>query len=158
MPKLKLSDWASISEIIASVVIVLSLIYLAFELNQNTKALQQGSYQSTMDRLGSFEMVLASQEDLADIYSRAENNPSQVSPMEWFRYSHFMMPRFGEWEYLYLSRQEDAISEIQWSAFEAYFLEMACKPGNVYFWNENRLAWSPAFKDYVELQALAGCK
>ena len=45
MSNLKLADWASIAEILTSVVVVVSLIYVGFELNQNTIAIQQSSHQ-----------------------------------------------------------------------------------------------------------------
>jgi hypothetical protein len=157
MRKLKLSEWASISEIIASVVIVVSLVYVGFELNQNTQALQQGSYQSVLDRLAQSQMALALDEDLLNIVAIAEISPTELSAIAWRRFSHYVLPHFGEWEYLYLSKKDNAISDPQWLAFEPYFLGIFCKPGYRRFWNENRHAYSEEFIGYIETEVSPGC-
>lgn len=158
MKKYSLSDWASISEITASIVIVISLVYVGYELKQNTKALQQGSYQSVMDRMLPLELALSTDPMLAGIYLQADVDPFELSPIDWYRYTRFSYPRFGEFEHLYLSHNTGSISEMQWSAFEPYFVDLACKPGPKRFWSENRHAWSAEFVDYMENVVHPGCE
>ncbi len=64
MAKLKLSEWASIAEIFASFVVIASLAYIGLEINQNTKALQQASYQSILSVISDADMEIASNADL----------------------------------------------------------------------------------------------
>jgi hypothetical protein len=47
--KRSLQDWASIAEIIGAIAIVISLAYVAFEISENTKALQATTRQSLSD-------------------------------------------------------------------------------------------------------------
>jgi hypothetical protein len=46
MRKFSLQDWASIAEIFGAAAIVISLIYVAYEIRENTKALQVASRQA----------------------------------------------------------------------------------------------------------------
>ena len=157
MPQFKLSDWADLSEIAASIVVVLSLVYLAFEVNLNTKAMQHASYQTTIDQLSNADSLLAVNEDLHRIVTTANDAPSDVSSEEWSRYEYYQFPRFGIWEYMYLARQEDMLSDIQWLALDPYFRVMACTPGGVRFWKDNPAVWSDSFRGYVNSDVLPSC-
>ncbi len=158
MQKLKLSEWASVAEIVASVVIIASLAYVGLELNQNTQALQQQSYQSTMGLLAGGDMTLATNEDLLRIVVVAETSPSDVSAEEWLRFTHFVYPRIATWEFLYLAKQENSLSEIQWGAFEPYFVGFSCKRGYMRFWEENQSAFAQAFRVYLDTKVFPECR
>jgi hypothetical protein len=57
--KRSLQDWASIAEIIGAVAIVMSLIYVAYEVRENTRALQATSRQALGDQdLAYFQTLL----------------------------------------------------------------------------------------------------
>ena len=58
--------------------IIASLGYVGLELNQNTTAIQQSSYQATLDMLTEGDYLLASDEDLNRIVLTAERDPSQL--------------------------------------------------------------------------------
>ena len=46
--------------------------------------------------------------------------PDDVSDEEWSRYQYYQFPRYGIWEYMYLARKEDMLSDIQWLALDPY--------------------------------------
>ena len=157
MPKLKLSEWANVSEIVASIVIVASLAYIGMELNQNTQALQTDSYQTMTGILIELDVAQALSEDLNRIIMLAEASPSDISAEEWERFTHIAFARFGLWEYLLLSYQDDSISGAQWAAFEPYLRGYACKRGYKRFWEEKQFAFSIPFKEYFGSEVLPTC-
>ena len=157
MAKFKLSDWAHISEIAASIVVVLSLIYVGLEVNQNTVALQQASYQSVQDGLQELDITLITNPDLLRIVTTAKASPSELSPEEWLTFTHYAYPMTAIWEYLYLAKQEQAISDFQWTAFDPYFLSFACQLGYRRFWEENRRGFSVAFGKYFDSRLKSNC-
>ena len=157
MSKLKLSEWAYVAEILTSVVVIVSLAYVGLEVNQNTQALQNASHLSVNKLLQDGDIALATNEDLHRIVMVANKSPSDVSAEEWSRYTHYMLPRIGIWEYLYLAKQEEAISDNQWLAFEPYYLGLVCNRGNARFWEEKQSAYAPAFRAYLETEVLPEC-
>ncbi len=157
MIKLKLNEWASIGEIITSLAVVASLVYVAFEIKQNTDSLQQSSYQSVLDRLSSHDMMVAADKDLHRIVSSAENPDIELSEEDWSRFEHFAFPKMGEWEYMFLASEANAISQIQWTAFEPYFTQLYCQPGYQKFWKNNRFAFAAAFQTYVDSITQSRC-
>ncbi len=157
MSKLKLSEWANIAEIVASFVIVASIVYIGMELNQNTQALQTKSYQTMTGFLIELDIAQASSEDLNRIIMQAEVSPYNISAEEWERFTHIAIARYGLWEYLFLSYQDDSISDAQWAAFEPFLRGLACKSGYKRFWKEQQLAFSIPFKEYIGSEVLPMC-
>ena len=150
MNKKKLADWASIAEILTSVVVVVSLVYVGFELNQNTTAIQLSSHQGVIDRFSQADMMIASDKELHRIIASGERDPSSLSEEEWSRFSRYALPRIGDWEFLFLAERDNAISTVQWNAFERYFHHIACMSGYRKFWEENRISYAQVFQDNVD--------
>jgi len=157
MQNLKLSEWANVAEIIASIVIVASLAYIGMEVNQNTQAIQTESYQTMTGLLIDLDVAQASSEDLNRIMMLAAASPSDASAEEWERFTHIAFARYGLWEYLFLSYRDDSISEAQWSAFEPFLRGFACRPGYKRFWAERFSAFSVTFTKYFESDVLSAC-
>lgn len=155
--KLKLSEWANVAEIIASFVIVVSLAYVGLELNQNTTALQMSSYQDTLSKLISLDLAVAQSSELHKIVSVGKATPDALTEEEWSRFTHFIYPRLGIWEYLFLSRDLGGVSNSQWQAFEPYFVNLSCSPGYVRFFRENEESYAGEFGDYLDNQVLSKC-
>jgi len=148
--KLSLSEWASVAEIVAAIVIILSLGYVGLELNQNTNATQQSSYQATLDTLTEGDYLLASNQELNKIVSTAETTPSELNDDEWSRFTRFAMPRIGSWEYMFLARQTNSISESHWMAFNPYFEYLICTAGYKRYFQENTYQYNLEFSQYVQ--------
>lgn len=157
MKKFNLSEWASIAEIIASIVIVISLAYVGMELNQNTTSMQQSSYQSTLGMLTEGDLLLASDNELNKIVTTAENDPSSLNEEDWSRFSRFAIARLGAWEYMFLARRSNSISQAHWDAFEPYFLTLLCTAGYRKFYSENTKYYDQTFNTYVASVADQWC-
>jgi len=157
LKRLQLSEWANIAEIIASIVIVFSLAYVGRELNQNTTSIQQTSYQSTLDMLTQGDLLLAENAELDALISKGETNPEQLTAAEWSRFGRFVLTRFGAWEYMYLAKQENSISNAHWSAFEPYFMSQICRGGFRKYYDENGISFDITFREYLDDKISTQC-
>lgn len=157
MRNLRLSEWANIAEIVASIVIVASLAYIGMELNQNTQALQQESYQTTVATMIDLDIAEATNEDLSRIVLLGMSSPGELTPGEWYIFVRVAYARFAVWEYVFLSTRENAISHLQWTALEPYFIDLSCSIGFNRFWTENKIGFSPEFASYFETSSRLNC-
>jgi hypothetical protein len=155
---LKLPEWANVAEIFASVVIVISLIYVGFEVNQNTQALQNEVHQNVLSILTDQQHVLVEDAEFLEIFLTAETTPTNLSALEWSRFEQFMYGRFGVWEYLYVAIQNNAITDAVWLSYEPYYLVIICKPGYQLWWQQNRTSHGPDFIAYVDEILAADCE
>lgn len=157
MPNLKLSDWAAVAEIIASFAIIVSLAYVGIEVSQNTKALQHDTYQNMMTMVNEGQYILATDQEFHQLFFSGENSPSDLSEEEWSRFTQFNFPRMDNWEYLYLSKQDETITSAIWSSYDNWYREMVCLAGHRRFFEENRAAYAPQFIAYLESDVLPNC-
>ena len=154
MAKLKLADWAHYSEIAASIVVIFSIIYLGYEINQNTIALQNESHLAVNETLSAFDVAAAMDEEFHQILTTATKSPSEVSEEEFSRYVTYVTPRLGIWEYMFLAKQKDAVGGSTWEAFDPYFNSMICTKGYRQVWREVETSFAEAFRLYINNEVI----
>ena len=71
---MKLSDWASFSEIFASIAVVITLIVLISGVRENTAITRTAMYASTLDQFNAFDIAMLSDADLQPLYARWLNS------------------------------------------------------------------------------------
>lgn len=154
MAKFKLADWAHFSEIAASIVVVVSIIYLGLEIKQNTIALQNESHLAVNDTLSAFDVAAAMDQEFHQILTTATKTPSELSEEDFSRYVTYVTPRLGIWEYMFLAKQNDAVGGSTWEAFDPYFNSMICTKGYRQVWREVEAGFAESFRSYLNNQII----
>ena len=159
MGRFKLAELANVAEIVASVVIVVSLVYVGMELSQNTKAVHAASYQALIANLTEVDLAVVTNPHLDRIITTGEMTPTELSKEEWSTFSRYSLARTGQMELAYLSYRDGALSQLQWSGVDPFIAAVLCLPGYQRFWEENRASvFSPSFVDYVEDNVIPSCR
>ena len=83
---MNLSDVGNMAEAVAAVAVVISLVYLAIQIRQNTKAVRASSYQEVANGVTNFNSSLAQNKEMARIYLKGNEDPKQLSPEESLRF------------------------------------------------------------------------
>ena len=113
MKKLDLSGWAAISEIVATVTVVLTLLFVAYSVNRNTIVMQAANdnflYQ-IQDAILSDGVVDA---ELASILSKGYRN-EELSDIEEERYYNHGLRDMFMWELAFVRNREGLFSPDQW--------------------------------------------
>ena len=154
MESAKVNDWIQIIGIFG---VLTGLVFLGFEIQQNTRAVQNESYLSIMTLLTDHMSSIVTDEDFNRIVMIGEESPSELSAEEWYRFSQSMYSRLGVWEYLYLGRLEGTITDTTWAAYEPYFLGIVCLPGYRRWLDEQGTKFAPAFIEYLQTSVLPSC-
>lgn len=158
MRKLTLSEWANVAEILGSVVVVLSLIFIGLELRQNTNALYTNSWQQVIDKMIDLDLSEASDEALGRIMIAGEQDPGALSDEERWRFYRVAQARLGQLEFAYLAKINGTLDEFHWGAMEGYLRHILCLPGYIQFWEDmGSTVYHPAFYAYVEVDILNAC-
>ncbi len=80
----------AVGEIVGAVAVVLTLVYLAVQLRQNTAAVSTSTYESVTSGFNSVNEVVVGDAEVADIFYRGTVNPESLSPAEGIRFSFLM--------------------------------------------------------------------
>jgi hypothetical protein len=155
MSKVDLNKWARVSEIAAAIAVVISLAYIAIELDQSNRATQTTSWQAVDEMLAGLDTAEAT--ELGVFIQRAEMNPDEVSADEYWRFSRMAQARLGIIEFAYLSMKTGTLGEYHWDAMAGYLRHTMCKPGYRRVWAEiGASVYHPDFQELIS-EIFTGC-
>jgi len=148
----RLTQWL---EITAAVGVILSLLFVGFEIRQNT-AIARGQARQDLAQLNQEWLVLLSQDvEYEALFDKAYGpNPQELSPVEDRRAQYIMTVHLRRLENVYLQYREGLVDE---SALFAYgFSRVGIMNTQRFerYWRELgwRSAFDPGFADFLEVR------
>lgn len=156
---MKLDRIHQISEIIASVAIAASLVFVGIQLRQNTNAVQVSNSQAAMNSWNDLSLAIVNNDGLLQDHLNSQPPESQdgSSDASTLRHQFFLRSVLRTVEVLYIQWQEGNLSDELWSGYRRSMI------GSFMFNTEYSVVWSdfrggvsPGFRTYVDgLQAEA---
>jgi hypothetical protein len=143
---------AAVGEILGAIAVLVTLVYLAVQIKQNTSAVATATYESVMTGFNDINIIVASQPIVASLLARGTQNPSSLSAEEAVQFNFLLRCYTNQWWKLFKLYERGSLPTSEWSVFarEAaqFFEQPGCKPFRV----ENKL-----FADlYAELDKHKG--
>jgi len=147
---IRLETCARVAEIAGAIAVVVSVIYLAVQINDNTKLLRSQAHFNAIN-LGQRPLELMVQnQDLADVVIHCDSDPAAVSAANWLRCGNYYFMQFNAWEYFYYQRGDEAIPIELWNGADAYYRSMvATNAGFGRSWKEIEGTYDEPFRSYV---------
>ncbi len=144
---------ALVAEIVGALAVVVSVVYLAAQIADNTKSLQnEGHYNALQLAQRPLELLIADQE-LAAIVTAGYQDPAALSPDEWQRFAMHQVMAFNAWEFLYYAHQAGTIPPNLWTGADAYYGNLlGTHAGLAQFWAEYAHIFDDPFRSYVASQ------
>lgn len=144
----KLQNWALIAEIISAIAVVLSLIYVALELSENTRVLEATSRTELASQDITYLSSALDSTILANAVAKREAG-QELSPLEESQMMQREHLNFRIFENAHYQRQIGALEERQWQRYEGIIRVLICNNRFVQqMWDRNR-AFQPEFAQIV---------
>ncbi len=86
MKKLTLLEYSELAEVFAAIAVVISLVYVGFQIKANTAAVRSASIQAVTNTSITFLGQVIADSDLAHIRRIGDADPSKLTPDEGSRY------------------------------------------------------------------------
>lgn len=146
-----LENAALVAEILGAIAVVVSVIYLAVQITDNTRMLRSQSHYSALEVLQRpFELLLES-DSLAKTLTKCDSQPYDVEPTGWSRCLTYYFMQANGWEYTYYQNLENAVPPELWVGVDGYMGELArTNTGWVKFWAESAHAFGEPFRSYID--------
>lgn len=111
-----LSDLGSLGEAISGLAVVLSLLYVAYELRMNTRTSRAVSAAASQDSTAAFNEFLAGQPDLLEIYLRAADRGTLagLAPEEALRVTLSLRSLLQRYESMFFRYEAGLMEERVW--------------------------------------------
>jgi hypothetical protein len=141
--KLNLQNWAAIAEIVGTVAIIVSLIFVVHGLNQNTKALQAANLNQIYERSDSLNSDLASSPELASLYVKKVFGVEGLTAEE-AQFAIVMRRDLNQWEQFWHWHRDGVVGDELWEDW-AYYAEYLSNNFRRELWLGIRRYYHPDF-------------
>lgn len=144
---------ALIAEIVGAVAVVVSVIYLAVQIADNTRTLQsEGHFNALQLAQRPLELLIADYE-LAEIVEAGYAAPETLSAANRERFDMYQVMAFNAWEYLFYAHEARSIPDKLWSGANAYYAGLlTTEPALDRFWHDYQHIYAEPFHSYVAAQ------
>lgn len=145
---MSIQDLGAIGELVGSIAILVTLIYLAIQTRLNRKALIDGALNELFKSFSSVNQSVIHSEEIALLYERGLRDPSQLTKVEALRFFTLIREAMNGFFNLYKHYQSGAIDKQTWegTAFEVF----ASCPGVIRFMDTQRSAFDREFLSYFD--------
>ena len=149
---------ASIAEVVSAIAVVVSLIYLANEVRQNTIASRTSTHQQYIDTQANVNRGVSDDAEMAALVARAENDFESLSDEELIRLQFVFFNHFNQWHFAFTSRQKSLLEEEMFSTVaRGYTGYMQSSTAFQRMWEVCGFAYDEQFRKFVE-QLIADSK
>jgi hypothetical protein len=153
---MNLQNLGTIGELVSAIAVVASLFYLAFQIRQNTrqidentKAAQAAAFDSSIAHTFMARQTIVENADVARIYLQGSNDPNSLSDEDRVRYRlivHNIL--WALWNMLSQARVGELYSET-WDAQIATLDRIVSTPGFRWFWDNYSQEFGASFRAIV---------
>jgi hypothetical protein len=116
-PRLTLSDLAHVAEIVASLAVVVTLVFLVVEVRQNTEITRVTAYDRTVEGLNTWRLTVASDPDLAERWQAYMSNSAAQDPAADMRLQLLLNTLWAAYESAYYAWRYEILGSSEWTRF-----------------------------------------
>jgi hypothetical protein len=155
---MSLSDLASLGSFVSGFAVLISLIFLYFQLrqlNQQVKQAetnQQGAIQQARS-ISRIDMLRdrAADPALREAYSLANERPDDMTPAQYLQYTNHAVIAFLLAEEHYYQRKQGLVSDVAYEQFLSNLKRATfAQPGNRALWRQRRAGFTDEFAAFVD--------
>jgi hypothetical protein len=146
-------NWNAIGamgELIGAVGVIISVVYLAVQVRQNTRSVRGAVYDSLATSLEHLNRPLVENADLARALSAVTEDWTTATEDDRARVVHFYSAAFKLFENVHYQHSQGLIEEELWKGWERLMLTYFWSPGVMTWWPTRRGAYSETFGRYLE--------
>ena len=147
---MSLEEFNYVAEIIASIAVIASLIYVGREVGQNTKATHAAAAQANVNAINEYVGLINASDRLADILQQGANGLSALKGGDLIRFMAFHDQAFIAFQSYYLQWKDGALDEGLWLTHRQAALDLLAQPGQQEWWAARRHWFFSAFRIYLD--------
>ena len=148
---MSIQDWGAIGEIVGAIGVILTLVYLATQIRQNTRSMSENNLHTQTDRSIGHSRFVAGTPEMMSIYQRGMDDPTQLTKEEYWRFGTFLFSMFLDFQESYHLRGRD--EDFYWRISNQNYLFYLSKPGGRQWWDgQGRHMLDEEFVQYIDGQ------
>ena len=146
----KLSDWASIAEIIGALAIVISLIYVGIQVNESTRAVRSATANETTAAISAWYIEIGNNQQAAELYARGMADPESLSSGELAQFIYLTHGLILEYQAAYYLSEEGTLDQELRESITNNLAGVREMPGYQLYWSQRGSLFKPNFREFVD--------
>lgn len=140
----------AIGDAVGGVGVVVSLVYLAFQTRQNTRAVRVASFHQVIDSFSEVSLAVFQDPSLVSLMMRARSDPESFTPEDTVRYEFFLLTFFRRAESMFFHSEQGTLQRDSWHGIGVTLQRVLADKPSERWWSENAPRFNPTFRAYVE--------
>jgi hypothetical protein len=145
-----LQELGNVGEFIGGLAVLVSLVYLALQIRQNTTTVRAATSASISESLGRFTELLCSQPDLARVWYQGRVQYDSLNDEERNRLRLAVDTYMRRLENAFYQQTRGFVDPEHWQTTERHLASVLSHPGALHFWSERKSLFSDRFVEFVE--------
>ena len=148
----------AIGEVLGALGVIATLLYLAVQIRQNTRAVRASTHQGVTDSITGFTETLCSNDELARIWQKGSQSYEDLDDGERFRYNLAMLTLFRRFENTFFQTRAGTLPPEAWEGFRRGLMSILADDGAREAWRLFPERFNPEFREWAdsELQRIEG--
>jgi hypothetical protein len=147
--RLKLSEWASVAEIVGAAAVIISLAYVGYQVNDNTSAIRSAAANDASVAMQSWYLEMGSNREASDLWFNAMTSPEPLPTHDEFQFMMMHAVLLGM-QNSYLLAQEGTIDTEFREGITTALVAVKDLPGMMRYWRQRRDFFHSGFAEYVD--------
>lgn len=146
---MSLETLARIGEFVGGTFVVVSLIYLAHQVRQNTRSLRAENYARVLERMSTLQSRLSADADLNHLVTVGAERPEALTPSQRIRFSWALYELLGAGEFMFHQAQAGALPPQVWDRWQKGVAWWLSHPGIRAWWDAKPVPMSADFEAFA---------
>jgi|GEM_PF-463022 len=138
-----------LGQLISTIAVIISLIFVALQMRHNTKTLRIQNYSRTLDRMSAMQANMSRDENFMFIVSKGVLDPSELTSKQRIQFTWALYEMFGAFEFLYHQRERDALPDEVWERWSFTIAWWSTFAGVQEWWEAKPTPFSDDFSEFV---------
>lgn len=143
------NEVSALSDLIAAISVVISLIYLAIQVKSSARAFRATIRDSAFRSLEEWNHVMMSDESLASLFQKGCSNFNSLEDKELARFNHATYSFFKLFESIYIHYLEGSVGKDAWENNSHILIIYATQPGMQRYWKVRQKIFDPRYIEFI---------
>jgi len=139
----------NIGDFVGGIAVIITLIYLAVQVRQNTRSTRLASMQSAMLAAQNVGILPAQDRDLARVVRVGLARPDELTEDEYQQFRYFLMNMLRVHEDMFVQHRAGVVDDETWMARSSSLRTIFSMPGGRRVWNSSN-AYRDDFRAWME--------
>jgi len=139
-----------ILETISVIAVIISLIYLARQIRQNTEAMRDQAARDVTLALQQFSTFFIHDNGITQIFLAGLQDAENLSPEDFMRFNALMSYLFSSFETSLTYHRRGMFNDEDQELYGQTILELMKNPGVQFWWQQNKVIYNRAVHTYIQ--------